>query len=148
VKVLEIAGFQVAAEVGDADAALAAIEEHRPELGVLDVRMPPGFTDEGVRAALVIRRQFPGTSVLLLSQYVEERYATDLLSANTDGVGYPSSNSGSPMSMRSSTCCAESQTAGQRWTRRSSHNCSCAVTATRSSGSPRASGTFRPMPGL
>lgn len=88
VKVLEIAGFQVAAEVGDADAALAAIEEHRPELAVLDVRMPPGFTDEGVRAALVIRRRFPGTSVLLLSQYVEERYATDLLSANTNGVGY------------------------------------------------------------
>jgi DNA-binding NarL/FixJ family response regulator len=88
VKVLEIAGFQVAAEVGDADAALAAVEEHRPELAVLDVRMPPGFTDEGVRAALVIRTQFPGTSVLLLSQYVEERYATDLLSANTDGVGY------------------------------------------------------------
>jgi DNA-binding NarL/FixJ family response regulator len=88
VKVLEIAGFQVAAEVGDADAALAAVEEHRPELAVLDVRMPPGFTDEGVRAALVIRTQFPGTSVLLLSQYVEERYATDLLSANTEGVGY------------------------------------------------------------
>jgi DNA-binding NarL/FixJ family response regulator len=88
VKVLEIAGFQVAAEVGDADAALAAVEEHRPELAVLDVRMPPGFTDEGVRAALVIRTQFPGTSVLLLSQYVEERYATDLLSANTEGIGY------------------------------------------------------------
>jgi DNA-binding NarL/FixJ family response regulator len=88
VKVLELAGLQVAAEVGDADAALAAIDEHQPELAVLDVPMPPGFADEGVRAALVIRRQFPGTSVLLLSQYVEERYATDLLSANTDGVGY------------------------------------------------------------
>ena len=88
VKVLEIAGFQVVAEVGDAEAALAAIEEYQPELAVLDVRMPPGFTDEGVRAALVIRRQFPGTSVLLLSQYVEERYATDLLSANANGVGY------------------------------------------------------------
>jgi DNA-binding NarL/FixJ family response regulator len=88
VKVLEMAGFQVVAEVDDAAAALAAIEEHHPELAVLDVRMPPGFTDEGVRAALVTRSQFPGTSVLLLSQYVEERYATDLLSANTNGVGY------------------------------------------------------------
>jgi DNA-binding NarL/FixJ family response regulator len=88
VKILEMAGFEVAAEVGDAEAVLAAVEEHRPELAVLDVRMPPGFTDEGVRAALAIRRQFPGTSVLLLSQYVEERYAADLLSANTSGVGY------------------------------------------------------------
>jgi DNA-binding NarL/FixJ family response regulator len=55
---------------------------------VVDVRMPPGFTDEGVRAALVIRRQYPRTAVLLLSQYVEERYAADLLAANTSGVGY------------------------------------------------------------
>ncbi|MDC0769597.1 response regulator transcription factor [Streptomyces sp. HD] len=88
VKVLEMAGFEVAAEVGDAEALLAAVEEHRPDIAVVDVRMPPGFTDEGVRAALVIRQQWPGTSVLLLSQYVEERYAADLLSAHTSGIGY------------------------------------------------------------
>lgn len=88
VKVLETAGFTVAAEVGDADALLAAVEEHRPELAVVDVRMPPGFTDEGIRAALVIRRQWPATAVLVLSQYVEERYAAELLTANTSGVGY------------------------------------------------------------
>ncbi|MFE7117269.1 response regulator [Streptomyces sp. NPDC057654] len=88
VKVLEAAGFEVVAEVGDAEALLAAVEEHRPDIAVVDVRMPPGFTDEGVRAALVIRRQWPGVAVLLLSQYVEERYAADLLSANTNGVGY------------------------------------------------------------
>ncbi|WP_055712201.1 response regulator transcription factor [Streptomyces torulosus] len=88
VKVLEMAGFEVAAEVADAEALLAAVEEHRPAIAVVDVRMPPGFTDEGVRAALVIRQQWPGTAVLLLSQYVEERYAADLLSAHTSGIGY------------------------------------------------------------
>ncbi|MFF1343838.1 response regulator [Streptomyces sp. NPDC058290] len=88
VKVLEMAGFEVAAETGDAEALLAAVAEHRPDLALVDVRMPPGFTDEGVRAALMIRRQWPGTSVLLLSQYVEERYAADLLAGRTGGVGY------------------------------------------------------------
>ncbi|MFJ9119140.1 response regulator [Streptomyces sp. NPDC102394] len=88
VKVLEAAGFEMCAQVADAEGLLAAVEEHRPDIAVIDVRMPPGFTDEGVRAALVIRRQYPGTAVLLLSQYVEERYAADLLAANTSGVGY------------------------------------------------------------
>ncbi|MCD9880015.1 response regulator transcription factor [Streptomyces guryensis] len=88
VRVLEMAGFEVVAEVGDAEALLAAVEEHRPDIAVVDVRMPPGFTDEGVRAALVVKRRWPRTAVLLLSQYVEERYATDLLSANTSGIGY------------------------------------------------------------
>ncbi|MFD4661858.1 MULTISPECIES: response regulator transcription factor [Streptomyces] len=88
VKVLETAGFEVCAEASDAEGLLAAVEDHRPDIAVVDVRMPPGFTDEGVRAALVIRRQWPDTSVLLLSQYVEERYAVDLLATNTSGVGY------------------------------------------------------------
>ncbi|MFE7857358.1 LuxR C-terminal-related transcriptional regulator [Streptomyces sp. NPDC057403] len=88
VKVLEMAGFLIAADVGDADALLTAVEQHRPELALIDVRMPPAFSDEGVRAALVIRRQWPDTAVVLLSQYVEERYAADLLSAHTNGVGY------------------------------------------------------------
>ncbi|MGW1158822.1 response regulator transcription factor [Streptomyces sp. NPDC002513] len=88
VKVLEMAGFEVVAEVGDGEALLTAVEEHRPDVAVVDVRMPPGFTDEGVRASLVIKRQWPSTAVLLLSQYVEERYAADLLSAHTSGLGY------------------------------------------------------------
>ncbi|GAA4482923.1 response regulator transcription factor [Actinoallomurus oryzae] len=88
IKLLEVSGFEVAAAVGDADALLAAVEEHRPDAVVADVRMPPGHSDEGVRAALVIRRQWPDVAVLLLSQYVEERYAADLLSANTSRVGY------------------------------------------------------------
>ncbi|MEV5504987.1 response regulator [Streptomyces orinoci] len=88
VKVLEAAGFEVAAETGDSQGLLTAVEEHRPDLVVSDVRMPPGFADEGVRAALLIRRQWPDTAVLLLSQFVEERYATDLLTGDTRGVGY------------------------------------------------------------
>jgi DNA-binding NarL/FixJ family response regulator len=88
IKVLEMGGFQVVAEAGDAEGLLAAVAEHRPELALIDVRMPPGFTDEGVRAAMEIRRRWPGTPVVLLSQYVEERYAAELLSANTSGVGY------------------------------------------------------------
>ncbi|MFF2661088.1 response regulator [Kitasatospora sp. NPDC058032] len=88
VKVLEMGGFQVATEAGDGEALLAAVAEHRPELALVDVRMPPGFTDEGVRAAVEIRRRWPGTAVVLLSQYVEERYAAELLSTNTGGVGY------------------------------------------------------------
>ncbi|KMO97265.1 response regulator [Streptomyces roseus] len=88
VKVLEMAGFEVMAETGDAEALLAAVAEHEPDLALVDVRMPPGFTDEGVRAALMIRRQWPATSVLLLSQYVEERYAADLLTARAGGIGY------------------------------------------------------------
>ncbi|MFJ4090096.1 response regulator [Kitasatospora sp. NPDC089913] len=88
VKVLEAVGFEVAAAVGDAEALLVAVEEHRPRVVVADVRMPPGYSDEGVRAALVIRRQWPEVAVLLLSQFVEERYAADLLTSNTSGVGY------------------------------------------------------------
>ncbi|WP_030233573.1 response regulator [Streptomyces sp. NRRL S-350] len=88
VKVLEAVGFEVVAAVGDATELLAAVEEHRPKVVVADVRMPPGFHDEGVKAAMVIRRQWPETAVLLLSQFVEERYAADLLATNTSGVGY------------------------------------------------------------
>ncbi|MFD9268918.1 response regulator [Streptomyces goshikiensis] len=89
VRVLEMAGFEVAAETGDGESLLAAVETHRPELALVDVRMPPGFTDEGVRAALRIREASPATAVLLLSQYVEERYAADLLATQSRaGIGY------------------------------------------------------------
>ncbi|TDD73257.1 response regulator transcription factor [Actinomadura darangshiensis] len=87
-KVLETSGFEVAAAVGEAEGLLAAVREHRPDAAIVDVRMPPGFTDEGVRAALVMRRESPEVAVLLLSQYVEERYAADLLSISAGGVGY------------------------------------------------------------
>jgi DNA-binding NarL/FixJ family response regulator len=87
-KLLAEGGFEVAAAVPDADQLLRAVGEHRPDLVVVDVRMPPTHTDEGIRAALVIRRQYPEVAILVLSQYVEERYATDLLSVQTNGVGY------------------------------------------------------------
>jgi DNA-binding NarL/FixJ family response regulator len=87
-KLLADGGFEVAAAVPDAEQLLRAVAEHHPDLVVVDVRMPPTHTDEGIRAALVIRRQFPGVAILVLSQYVEERYATDLLSVQTSGVGY------------------------------------------------------------
>jgi DNA-binding NarL/FixJ family response regulator len=87
-QVLEGAGIAVAAAVGDADGLLAAVELHRPDVAVVDVRMPPGHSDEGVRAALLIRQALPDVAVLMLSQYVEERYAAELLAANTAAVGY------------------------------------------------------------
>ncbi|MGW1588549.1 LuxR C-terminal-related transcriptional regulator [Streptomyces sp. NPDC002386] len=88
VKVLEMAGFDVVAEAGDEPGLLAAVEEHRPDIAVTDVRMPPDHSSEGVRCALAIRERWPGTAVLLLSQYVEEQYATDLLAKDTAGLGY------------------------------------------------------------
>ena len=88
VRLLEDAGCDVVAAVGDGDALLDAVTEHAPELAIVDVRMPPTHTDEGIRAALAIRREHPEVAVLVLSQYVEERYATDLLSGDTTGVGY------------------------------------------------------------
>jgi DNA-binding NarL/FixJ family response regulator len=87
-KILAASGIEVAAAVGDAESLLAAVAEHQPDAVIADVRMPPTHTDEGIRAALVIRQQWPRVAVLVLSQYVEERYAADLLSANTSSVGY------------------------------------------------------------
>jgi DNA-binding NarL/FixJ family response regulator len=87
-KLLESAGFEVAATAADATGLLRAVEREQPDVVIADVRMPPTHTDEGIRAALVIRSQWPDIAVLVLSQYVEERYAADLLSTNTHGVGY------------------------------------------------------------
>jgi DNA-binding NarL/FixJ family response regulator len=88
VKLLESAGFEIAATAGDGDALVAAVEREQPALVIADVRMPPTHTDEGIRAALTIRGRWPDIAILVLSQYVEERYAADLLSANTSSVGY------------------------------------------------------------
>ncbi|GAA1660980.1 response regulator [Fodinicola feengrottensis] len=88
VRLLESRGDEVVDAVGDADALLASVQNDQPDLVIADVRMPPSHTDEGLRAALVLRRQFPELPVLVLSQYVEERYATELLSGPTSGVGY------------------------------------------------------------
>ena len=88
VRLLETASIDVVAAVGDADALLRAAEKHLPDLVLVDVRMPADHTNEGLRAALVLRRQWPRMAVLVLSQYVEERYAVELLTGETRGVGY------------------------------------------------------------
>jgi DNA-binding NarL/FixJ family response regulator len=88
VRVLEEAGHVVVGAFGDADSLLAAAPDLAPELAVLDVRMPPTFRDEGVRAAIALRSLLPGTGILLLSQYVEAAYAQELLGAGSGGVGY------------------------------------------------------------
>jgi DNA-binding NarL/FixJ family response regulator len=88
VRLLAEEGHEVVAAVGDADALLAAVAAERPDVVVVDVRMPPTHTDEGLRAALQIRERWPGVGVLVLSQYVEKRYAVDLLTGQPEGVGY------------------------------------------------------------
>lgn len=80
--------IDVVAAVGEATSLLPVVEHHQPDLLVADVRMPPTFTDEGLRAALQVRQQWPQVGVLVLSQYVEERYATKLLAGHTSRVGY------------------------------------------------------------
>jgi len=88
VRLLEDEGHQVCAEVADGEALLAAVASQRPDVVVADIRMPPTFTDEGLRAALELRRTHPGTAVLVLSQYIETRYAAELLRGSPAGVGY------------------------------------------------------------
>lgn len=81
-------GHDVVAAESDATRLLAVVHEHAPDLVIVDVRMPPTHTDEGLRAAVELRTERPGTPVLVLSQYVEERYASELLERGTVGVGY------------------------------------------------------------
>ncbi|MET9227198.1 response regulator transcription factor [Lentzea sp. NPDC003310] len=81
-------GIETVAAVENGDGLLDAVTEHKPDLCVVDVRMPPTFTDEGLRAAIECRRRYPGLPVLVLSQYVEERYAVELLAGGASGVGY------------------------------------------------------------
>ena len=87
-RLLDEAGFEVVDAVPDAEQLLRSVGVYEPDVVVADVRMPPTHNDEGLRAALVIRQRWPRTGVLVVSQYVEERYATELLAGNTRGVGY------------------------------------------------------------
>src|SRR5215469_2921107 len=88
IEILADRGHEVVAAVADADALCAAVAEHRSDVAIVDVRMPPTHTDEGLRAAVALRRDHPGTAVLVLSQYIETRYATRLLAGDAAGVGY------------------------------------------------------------
>jgi DNA-binding NarL/FixJ family response regulator len=88
VRVLTDAGFEVPAAVGTGEELLKAVGWAKPEVAILDVRMPPSHTDEGLRAAIDLRREFPSLAVLVFSQYIETRYAAELLAERSDGVGY------------------------------------------------------------
>ncbi len=88
VRLLEDRGHQVVAAVADGDALLEAVADLHPDVAVVDVRMPPTHTDEGLRAAIAVRHQHPEIGVLVFSQYVETRFATQLLAESSAGVGY------------------------------------------------------------
>lgn len=87
-RLLVDAGHEVVATASDASDLLELVAKHEPDLAIVDVRMPPTFTDEGIRAAVLIRHQHPDVSIVVLSQYVEERYAADLIADNNGGFGY------------------------------------------------------------
>ncbi|MFD7826586.1 response regulator [Kitasatospora sp. NPDC059803] len=87
-RLLEASGMEVTAAVETGDELLAAVAADRPDIAVVDVRLPPGFTDEGLRAALAARQAHPGLPVLVLSQFVEQLYARELLAGSTGGIGY------------------------------------------------------------
>jgi DNA-binding NarL/FixJ family response regulator len=88
VRLLEAHEFEIAAAVESAPGLLAALLEHKPDVAIVDVRLPPTFTDDGLRAAIEARRELPGLPVLVLSQYVEQLYARELLADQAGGVGY------------------------------------------------------------
>jgi DNA-binding NarL/FixJ family response regulator len=87
-RLLADASLDVVAKVGDGPGLISAVEQHRPDVAVVDVRMPPGYHDEGLKAAIEIRRRIPNLPILVLSQYVEERYGAELLESGAAGVGY------------------------------------------------------------
>jgi DNA-binding NarL/FixJ family response regulator len=88
VRLLEEAGIEVVGRAGDAEELLRKVRAHKPDVAIVDIRMPPDYGSEGLQAAADIRRELPSTGVLILSQYVEEYYVTQLMSAGTEGVGY------------------------------------------------------------
>jgi DNA-binding NarL/FixJ family response regulator len=87
-RLLEEAGFEVVGLAGDADELCALVEHENPDVAIVDIRMPPTHTDEGLRAAKIIRLSWPHVGILVLSQYVQARYAVELLAQGTEGVGY------------------------------------------------------------
>jgi DNA-binding NarL/FixJ family response regulator len=87
-RLLEEAGFEVVAQAGDAEDLLRKVRAHTPDVAIIDVRMPPDNVDDGLRAALTIRDELPGVGILMLSQYVEDRYLGELLAGGAEGVGY------------------------------------------------------------
>jgi len=87
-RLLEDAGFEVVGRAGDAEDLLRKVRAHKPDVAIVDIKMPPTHTDDGLRAARSIRSELPDTGVLVLSHYIEEDYALDLLAESAEGVGY------------------------------------------------------------
>jgi DNA-binding NarL/FixJ family response regulator len=88
VRLLEGAGFEVVAQAGDGETLIRQARAHKPDIAIIDIRMPPTHTDEGLQAALAIREELPDTAVLVLSEYIEQQYAVELLGDDAAGVGY------------------------------------------------------------
>ncbi len=88
VRLLEAAGFEVVGQAADGETLIRKTRAHKPDIAIIDIRMPPTHTDEGLRAALAIREEMPGTGVMVLSEYIEEEYAVELLGDDAAGVGY------------------------------------------------------------
>jgi DNA-binding NarL/FixJ family response regulator len=88
VRLLEEAGFEVVAKAGDGETLMRKARAHKPDIAIIDIRMPPTHTDEGLQAALAIREELPDTAVLVLSEYIEQQYAVELLGDDAAGVGY------------------------------------------------------------
>ena len=127
-RLLEDSGFEVVGQAGDAEDLLRKVGAHKPDVAVVDVRMPPTHTDEGLRAAAQIRERHPGTGVLVLSQYVEEAYALELLSQSPRAPA-TCSRTASPTSTRSPTRSGAWRAAARRSTPRSSRCCSAGAAA-------------------
>ena len=126
IRLLEDAGFEVVGEAGDADELLRIVRETRPDVAVVDIRMPPTHLDEGLQAARVIRAELPDVGVLMLSQYVEERYVTRAARARRRGRRLPAQGPRRRRSSASRTRSARSPRAGRCSTPRSSRTCSAA----------------------
>jgi len=88
IRLLEENGFTVEAAVDNGDDLITAVRQHRPDVSIVDVRMPPTFRDEGLRAAVAVRKEMPNAPIVVFSQYVEDRYAAELIESGTHGVGY------------------------------------------------------------
>jgi DNA-binding NarL/FixJ family response regulator len=87
-RLLDEVGIEVVGDAGNLDDLLRKVRGHKPDVAIVDIKMPPTYTDEGLKAALIIRSELPGTGVLVLSQYVEKEYAAELLAESAEGVGY------------------------------------------------------------
>ena len=131
IRLLTAYDMEVVAAVDSGPELLRALIDHRPDVAVVDVRLPPTFTDEGLRAAVQARAQLPGLPVLVLSQHVEQLYAKELLSAGTGGLGYLLKDRVSDV-RRSSRPCAPSPPAAPRWIPRSCRSCWPGTTGTSS----------------